>query len=128
MPKYICSKLASDNAYTAWNKAQKNGNDLPKVNRQVLVKGGSGVANDRIMTPYGVITEISDEDYKLVVDNCPGFNRHVKSGFLKVLDKNPSASDTKKIAADLKEDKSAPITPKTLRKEGKSEGKTGKTS
>lgn len=124
MAKFICSKLASDNAYTTWHPTKKGANDLPRKDSQVLIKGGAGVANDRIMTPHGVVTEITDEQHKLLVDNCPSFNRHLKNGYLKVLEKNPSAADTKKVAADLESDKSAPLTPEQLAKEGKKAGKT----
>ncbi len=105
--KFICSKLASDNAYTVWVKRGKN--DMPQKKRQVLVKGGAGIANKNLITPHGVVTAVTDEEHELLVDQCPSFNRHVDAGYIKVLDRNPDDQDIKSIASDLSIDPSAPL-------------------
>ena len=125
MSKYICSNLASDNRYTMWSKYDKNNNGLPVKGRSVLINGGSSVVNKRhLITPYGVVTAIKDEELELLKKNCPSFSRHLERGFLKVLDKDPSGK-TKTISDDMADDKSAPLTPAQLKKEGKKAGKTG---
>jgi len=103
---YVCSKLASDNAYTTWHPMQKAANDMPRKDRQILIKGGSGVINKQLVTPYGVVTKITSEEYELVIKSCPAFARHVKAGYLKVLEKDPSPKDIKSMAKDMPEDKS----------------------
>lgn len=123
---YICSTLASDNAYTVWHRRKEGGNDLPKKLRQVVIKGGARVADNRLVTPHGVVTQITGEELELLKSHCPPFNRHLSRGFLKILARDPSSSDKKKIAADLSEDKSTPITPQKLAKEGKKSGSTKK--
>lgn len=124
MNKYICSKLSSDQAYTTWYK--DTANNMPRKNKQVLIKGGAGVANKKVITPYGVITQVTEEQIKQLQDNCPSFNRHLKAGYLKILEKDPRDKEIEKIADDMQKDGSAPITPKDLKKEGKDEGKINK--
>lgn len=102
---YVYSTLTCDQLYTEW---LKGGGDLPVQGRQVLVKGGAGVANDRLVTPLGVRTEISREDMQ-VLQACPVFVDHEKRGFVMVDD---TRIDPEVIAADMERaDGSAPLTP-----------------
>jgi len=112
---YVCSKMASDNAYTTWHPMQKSANDMPRKDRQVLIKGGSGVINKQLITPHGVVTKITIEELELVRKSCPAFVRHEKAGFLKVLEKNPSSEDVKSMANDMPEDKSKQKTEATVK-------------
>lgn len=107
---YVCSKMASDNAYTTWHPGQKAANDMPRKDRQVLIKGGSGVINKQLVTPHGVVTSITSEELALVRKSCPAFTRHEKAGFLKVLEKDPSPKDVESMAKDMSEDKSKQAT------------------
>lgn len=107
---YVCSKMASDNAYTTWHPGQKAANDMPRKDRQVLIKGGSGVINKQLVTPHGVVTKITAEELELVRKSCPAFARHEKAGFLKVLEKDPSTKDIRSMAKDMPEDKSKQAT------------------
>ena len=75
---YIYSTLANDQKYTNWIKG---GGDVPVEGYSVLVKGGTGVANDRFVTPLGVATEINDIDLEELRKN-PVFNQHEKDGFV----------------------------------------------
>lgn len=102
---YVYSTLANDQRYTEWHDS---GNDLPIEGRGVFIKGGTGVANDRLITPIGVMTEI-DESELAILEKCPIFNMHRKNGFVTV---EKSKVDAEKVAADLSlEDASAPMTP-----------------
>ncbi len=56
---YVCSKMASDNAYTTWVSGKKAANDMPRKDRQVLIKGGAGCINKQLVTPYGIVTKIT---------------------------------------------------------------------
>jgi len=49
----------------------------------VLVKGGAGVANDRLITPRGVVTEITEEQAEALRAN-PVFAMHEKNGFVQI--------------------------------------------
>lgn len=107
---YVCSKMACDNAYTTWHPKQSSANDMPRKDRQILIKGGSGVINKQLVTPHGVVTKITKEEFELARESCPAFRRHEKAGFLKVLEKDPSPKDVKSMAKDMPEDKSKQAT------------------
>lgn len=101
---YVFSTLANDQLYTNW---LQGGNDLPQKGHAVLVKGGTGVANDRLITPLGVATEITDYDLEELKKN-PSFLAHEKEGFITVRNKK---AETEKVAADMNlKDESAPMT------------------
>lgn len=106
MAKYIFSTLATDMRYTGW---KDGGADLPSIEHSVFVKGGAGVANNRIITPLGVMTEVSDDDYEwLVASKNYVFERHVENGFIIVQDKSADADN---VAADMQRgDPSKPLT------------------
>jgi len=121
---YVCSKLACDNAYATYGPGAKaaNGpgakaaNDLPKRERQVLIKGGSGVIDKNLVTPHGIVTKITAEELEMLRKNCPGFVRHEKAGFLKVLDKDPSVKEVASMANDMPDDNSKQKTEKDTKK------------
>ena len=101
---YVFSTLANDQLYTNWIQG---GADLPIKGHSVLIKGGTGVANDRLITPIGVSTEITDYDLEELQKN-PSFKDHETKGFLVVKAKNLEAE---KVASDMNmEDESAPLT------------------
>lgn len=102
---FIFSTLASDVAYT--NHAQ-GGGDMPVALPSVVVKGGAGVANDRIVTPRGVATEVTEEQVEYLRQNDV-FKMHEKNGFVMV---SETYADPDTVAADMTgRDNSAPIVP-----------------
>ena len=102
---YVFSTLASDVAYT--NHAQ-GGGDLPIDLPPVVIKGGAGVANERIVTPRGVATEVTEEQVEYLRANQV-FQLHEKNGFVMV---SESYADPDTVAADMTgRDNSAPIVP-----------------
>ena len=56
----------------------KGGGDVPIKGHAVLIKGGTGVANNRLITPLGVATEITDFDLEELKKN-PSFLEHEKT-------------------------------------------------
>jgi hypothetical protein len=101
---YVFSTLANDQLYQNWNHA---GNDVPSKGHAVLIKGGTGVANQRLITPLGIMTEIDDADLEELEKN-QGFKDHKDKGFITVQKKK---ADTEKVAADMNlKDESAPLT------------------
>jgi len=126
---FIASTITSSVDYCFY----KDINGLPFAEKKIRIVGGANLAGDDssngalqgldeqgnpvpIWTPYGVITEISAEDYALLETNDT-FKTHVEHGYIKKLEKDPRATKdgVKKIAADMNDkDKSAPTTDATL--------------
>jgi len=102
---YVYSTLANDQKYIQW---ERGGSDMHVQARSVLVKGGAGVTDKRIVTPLGVVTEISAEDAALL-ENNPLFRRHAQKGYVRI---DRVKADPEKVAADMNRiDPSAPKTP-----------------
>lgn len=102
---FIFSTLASDVAYT---NHEQGGGDLPVALPSVVIKGGAGVANDRIVTPRGVATEVTEAQVEYLRQN-EIFKLHEKNGFVMV---SESYADPDEVAADMTgRDNSAPIVP-----------------
>lgn len=105
---YVFSTLASDVTYT--NHAP-GGADLPKVVAEVKIKGGAGVANDRFVTPRGVVTTITEDEAEALRAN-PVFQLHEANGFVQISDKSGDADE---VAADMTgRDNSAPLVSQDL--------------
>lgn len=106
MSKYVFSTLANDQLYRNYaNNAQQG---VSIVESEVLIRGGAGVANDRLITPLGVATEISDAQLALLEANAV-FQLHKKNGHIVIRDKR---ADADKVATDMNaRDPSKPLTP-----------------
>lgn len=111
---YIFSTLSTNQLYTKYHKSENN--DLARVDRTVLVKGGANVADKHFITPRGVVTEVSDEDCALLKET-PLFKMHVENGYLTVEEK--SANVDKVVDNMTAADKSAPLTPQSFEVEDK---------
>ena len=114
---YLCSTLSADYCATTYHPRNNKTNDVPRKDRQVLIKGRANVIDRRLDTPYGVVTKITSEELKLIQENCPAFNRQVAGHFITILKSDPSKKDVKQIAADMKKDASRQPTPEELAKE-----------
>lgn len=75
---FLLSTLTASQLYTTW---KKGGGDLPLVERQILVAGGANVADKRLITPRGVVTRISAEDFDLL-KTSPAFMQHFEAGYI----------------------------------------------
>jgi len=101
---YVFSTLANDQNYTNW---LKGGGDVPIKGHNVIIKGGTGVANNRLITPLGVATEVTDFDLEELKKNTC-FLEHQKDGYIVVRDRK---ADTEKVASNMNlKDESAPMT------------------
>jgi hypothetical protein len=101
---YVFSTLANDQNYTNW---VKGGGDVPIKGHAVMIKGGTGVANNRLITPLGVSTEVTEFDLEELKKN-PSFLEHQKDGYITVQNKK---MDTEKVASNMNlKDESAPMT------------------
>jgi len=100
---YVFSTLTASNTYTL---TAPGGADLPVVARSVTIAGGSNIPDKRLITPIGVMTEVTDEDYAWLQDN-EVFKLHLKNGFLTVRERS---ADPEQVASDMiTRDQSAPL-------------------
>lgn len=104
MEHYIYSTLTGSQAYQCY---KRGGADLPIVDKTIVVAGGANVADEHFITPRGVVTTVSDEDFALLEQN-PVFQLHKSNGFIVVEDKE---APVEKVASDMEaRDESAPLT------------------
>jgi len=102
---WIFSTLTASQNYTTY---AQGGADLPLTDRQILIRGGANLADKHIITPRGVATEVTEEQYA-VLQTIDAFQQHLKGGFLSVSKTKP---EEEVAAADLNSrDDSAPLTP-----------------
>jgi hypothetical protein len=86
----------------------KRDGGVPTKKRQVLINGGANLASKHLITPQGVVTELSNDDYDFVKENKM-FQRMVERGFIKV---DAKKMDVEKVVADMESrDESAPLVP-----------------
>lgn len=96
----------------------------PRRTRTVTIAGGANVATKNLITPQGVVTEVSDEDLAFLKQNKM-FNRMVDRGFIKVESKKV---DVEKVVADMTgRDESAPLVPEDFQDDGKGAKPEGET-
>ena len=113
MSTYVFSTLTANQKYPTWEKVR--GRDLPVMRGYVLIRGGANLPSKVLVTPRGVVTELTDEQYAQV-RKSPGFKQHLENGFLSVEDK---PHDVDEVVSDLNEkDTSAPMTPKDFEDAG----------
>jgi|SRR6478736_5361193 len=109
---YVYSTLSAPVDYINF---VKGANNVPQALRcagreGVFIHGGHGVATlgKSLITPQGVVTEVSDEQLTYLQEN-PVFQRHQKNGFIIVESKRV---DPEKVAASMATaDGSAPLAP-----------------
>ena len=105
---YVYSTGSADTVFAFYEKNLSGG--VSVVRHKILIKGGHGVAGKDLVTPYGVKTEVSDEELELLKNHVV-FKRKVANGFLTIV--TGKAEDASKVAEDMVgKDRSAPLTPK----------------
>ena len=118
MTKYIASKMAANVNYAIYTKGQ---NGINVVKQVITINGGADVMDKKtLITPEGVVTVLSDEDFSKLQNN-PIFVRHMKRGVLKVCSNERNAQN---VSKELTKDTSAQLTPKDYKKQGKKKPKT----
>lgn len=120
---FIYSTLSCPQRYTKFVPGAEGG--IPREEGSVLIHGGANVADRAIITPRGVVTEVSDEELALLKENKL-FNTHCENGFITIETKKV---DVEKVTPDMEaRDGSAPLTPGDFEVEGKAAPSTGKAS
>lgn len=90
--------------------------------KKIIIAGQANIADKRLDTPKGKVTEVSNEDYALLQE-IPVFQLHVKNGHIKV--ENSKKEVEKVVEADMSpKDKSAPKTPKDYKSKKSKDGTT----
>ncbi len=115
---YVYSTLTSSTDYRVW---MPSGNDLPTAGRSIVINGGAGIASKELVTPYGSVTKVTDEDLALL-EADEAFQRHIERGFIRV---ERTKIDLEKIAASMaSRDGSSPLVPQDFpeKKQPKTKG------
>ena len=111
---FIVSRASQDNEYVVWETTP---NGLKRAKKSIIIKGGAHVMDKNTMTtPNGVMTEISEEEYK-ILQECPAFKRHEEKGFVEVYKEEKKAREESKKKTN-KKDGSAQLTPKDFEDKG----------
>lgn len=105
---HVYSTLANSQTYTRYADNRDQVNDLPQKVVEVHIAGGTGIASKNLITPLGVHTKITREDYDAIKD-LHVFKVHVENGFIRVED---SKIDVEAAAGEMNaNDPGAPLTP-----------------
>lgn len=95
---YIYSTLSSDQIYST------DAGDI-------LINGGANIPDKHLLTPYGKVTSVTDEQYE-ALDRHYLFKLHESNGFIKA---DRHKEDAEKVASDMTgRDDSAPDTAESL--------------
>jgi len=106
---FVYSTSSNSSAYILFEHAE----DMPIEKQRVTIYGGANVPNKQLVTPRGVVTEVSDEELDFLMKN-DGFLQHMKAGFITV---EKRKVDVDKVVANMEpKDKSAPLTSKDFAK------------
>ena len=104
---HIFSTLANPQKFAVWSKPAENGM-LPVLEREVLIRGGAGIASKNLLTPQGVHTSITQEEYD-AISGLAHFQKFVESGHIRVERKQ---YDIDKMVGDMNpRDPGGPLTP-----------------
>lgn len=116
MTKYVFSTLSTGTTYVEYHPRAEN--DLPRAKKKFPIRGGANVITKGLITPLGVMTPVTDEDYE-ILKTIPLFQMHMKKGFIRVedaayhpervaADMSGRAEDAQMVEADLDPDSKAP--------------------
>jgi len=107
---YVYSTVSTDVAFEEYHPAPEN--SIPQVKRRVVIRGGANCATKQLITPRGVATQISDDDYLWLTTHpqvLDSFQRFVNDGFMQVDNRK---EDPDAVASGMEAaDGSAPKTP-----------------
>ncbi len=113
---YILSRLANDQVYIKYKKGYGNKNIVEK---EILIKGKADITTRQLITPMGVLTKVSDDDFEILKEN-PCFKEHCERGYISYYKIKP---DIEKSAQKLNKDESAPLDNEKIEKLAKKRNK-----
>lgn len=104
---HVYSTLANPQKFVRYAPPPEDGM-LPIIEREVLIRGGAGIASKNLITEHGVRTTISQEDYDAIKD-LKHFKAFEDSGHIRVEGK---LFDIDRIVGDMNpRDPGGPLTP-----------------
>ena len=109
---YVLSKLANTQIYTLYAQGLDNIN-IPEAS--VEIKGGADVTDKNLVTPEGVLTQVTAEQLDILKAN-KDFQRHMDNGHIKYFG---TAPNIEKHAEKMEKDPSRQITKSDYTKKGK---------
>lgn len=115
---YVLSKLANTQVYTQY--AKDVANNINIVKEQVTIKGGADVTTKNLITPDGVVTQVTRDQLEILKANRD-FQRHLETGHIKYFEFEPKID---KEVDKMEKDNSKPLTPDDYKKKGKKAPKT----
>lgn len=102
---YVFSTLTAGQDYTLY---EVNPSGVNMVKAVVSIKGGANLPDKHLITPLGVVTEVTD-DGLAILNRIDDFKRHKELGFITVQERK---DDVEAVVADMEQrDESAPLTP-----------------
>ena len=109
---YIYSTLSNDQAYTTWepiSELKKMEASARVAQKIVRIAGKANIATKALVTPRGVVTQVTDEEYEHLKMNDV-FQLHTRNGHIMVEEKKFEPEVV--VAKGMKQaDSSSPITP-----------------
>ena len=93
---YVYSTLTADQQYTLY-PADADPRQIPTGLHSVFIAGGANVINNHMITPRGMVTEVSKEQLE-ILEKIPAFVNHREAGFITV-EKTMQAPD--EVAQDM---------------------------
>lgn len=115
---YILSKLANTQIYTQYAKGTSD--NLNIVCAEIEVKGGADVINTNLITPEGVLTQVSAAELDILKAN-QDFQRHLEKGVVKYFGTQPNIEKHTQL---MNKDKSKQLTKDDYKNAGKKAPKT----
>jgi len=107
MTYYIYSTLSTDMKYAEYREPVA-GETVAIIKHSVFIAGKANVADKHFVTPRGVMTKITDDEFAML-SKIPLFNLHKDNGYISFEKK---VADVDKVVVNMKaRDVSAPITP-----------------
>lgn len=115
---YVYSTASCSTAFVKYKdkpEPEKRRNSIGhnEILKKVIIKGGHGISDKHFFTPFGVVTQVSDEDMDFLLQN-ESFKRAVNLGFMSY-DKKRIDPEKKARNMEIK-DGSSPLTPKDFEK------------
>lgn len=105
MSKFIYSTLTLSSEYVDWHLSPGK---LPRPGKRVRIQGGANVPDKTLITPRGVVTKVTDEDYEFLRENRV-FKLQVANGNIRVEDREHKVE---KVVRDMTpKDGSSPLVP-----------------
>lgn len=112
MPHFVFSTATSALEFVQYS-TPKDPRVLPEVLRTVRVKGGANLADKHLLTPNGVMTQVTDDEADFLVQNA-AFLDAMKRGFIRI---ERHAANMDSVVNDMvPKDRSAPKTPEDYAK------------